>query len=155
MFSKEERRERKSLFWISFGKFMTSKHRSASGKKVNWSNYKTGVNDIYFRLDCDNKQAIISIEFQHKDAGIRELFLEQFLQLKTVFHAQVNEEWEWDSLACTETGQQIIRVSKTRNGVNIFNKNDWLEVFTFFEPRLLAIDSFWCEFGELFLILSK
>ncbi len=134
---------------------MTSKHRSASGKKVNWSNYKTGVNDIYFRLDCDNKQAIISIEFQHKDAGIRELFLEQFLQLKTVFHAQVNEEWEWDSLACTETGQQIIRVSKTRNGVNIFNKNDWLEVFTFFEPRLLAIDSFWCEFGELFQILSK
>ena len=65
------------------------------------------------------------------------------------------EEWEWDPLANTETGQQIMRVSKTRNGVNLYNKNDWHEVFTFFESRLLAIDSFWCEFGELFLVLSK
>ena len=134
---------------------MTAKHRSASGKKVNWSNYKTGVNDIYIRLNCDHKKAIISIEFQHKDAEIRELFLEQFLQLKTVFHSQVCEEWEWDPLANTETGQQIMRVSKTRNGVNLYNKNDWHEVFTFFESRLLAIDSFWYEFGELFLVLSK
>ena len=155
MFSKEERRQHKSLFWISFGKFMSAKHRSASGNKVNWSNYKTGVNDIYVRLNCDNQKAVISIEFQHRDQGIRELFLEQFLELKTVFHSTLNEEWIWDSEALTETGQQIIRVYKTRNGVNLYNKNDWSEVFSFFEPRLLSIDSFWSEFGELFVLLSK
>jgi len=42
MFSKEEARELKTLFWTSFGKYM-GKHQSASGGKVKWVNYKTGT----------------------------------------------------------------------------------------------------------------
>ena len=122
---------------------------------MKWVNYKTGVNDIYFRLHCDNKNAQISIDIQHKDEGIRELFLEQFLQLETALNNELGEEWDWDKEANTETGQQIIRISKTRNGVNLHNKNDWNEIFKFFEPRLVALDSFWTEFNDIFIILSK
>ena len=155
MFSKEERSEHNTLFWTSFGKYMRNRNRSASHHKVKWVNYKTGVNDIYFRLHCDNKNAQISIDIQHKDEGIRELFLEQFLQLETALNNELGEEWDWDKEANTETGQQIIRISKTRNGVNLHNKNDWNEIFKFFEPRLVALDSFWTEFNDIFIILSK
>ncbi len=131
------------------------KHRSVSGKKVKWANYKTGVNDIYLRLHCDNKKAVISFDIQHRDEGIRELFLEQFMELRGVFHSELGEEWDWDPEAYTETGQPIVRISKTRNGVNIFNKNDWKEIFEFFEPRLVAFDSFWTEFNEIFITLAR
>lgn len=154
MFSKEETRELKTLFWTAFGRYM-GKHQSASGRKVKWANYKTGVSDIYIRLHCDNKSASISIDIQHKDQGIRELFLEQFLELKTVLHNELNEEWNWDQEAFTETGRPIIRISSTRNGVNIYQKDDWKEIFEFFEPRMIALDTFWSEFSEIFIILAN
>ncbi|MBL4705110.1 MAG: DUF4268 domain-containing protein [Flavobacteriales bacterium] len=154
MFSKEEARELKTLFWTAFGKYM-GKHNSASGSKVKWVNYKTGVNDIYIRLHCDAKKASISIDLQHQDEGIRELFLEQFQQLKAILDAQLKEEWDWNSEHYTETGQKIVRISKTRNGVNLFRKDDWKEIFEFYESRMVALDAFWSEFGELFIMLSR
>ena len=154
MFSKEEARELKSLFWTAFGKHM-GKHQSASGGKVKWVNYKTGVSDIFIRLHCDSKCAMISIDIQHKDEGIRDLFHEQFIQLKGILNSTLTEEWEWDTETYTNTGQKIFRISKTRNGVNLYKKDDWQEIFTFFEPRMVALDAFWSEFNEIFISLSK
>ncbi|MFT7615132.1 MAG: hypothetical protein ACI9J3_004121 [Parvicellaceae bacterium] len=154
MYPKEEARELKSLFWTSFGKYM-GKHQSASGGKVKWVNYKTGVNDIYFRLKCDSKHAMISIDIQHRDEGIRTLFLEQFQELQKLLTNSLGEEWEWDQYAYAESGQRIIRYSIIRNGVNLFRKDDWQEIFNFFEPRLVGLDSFWSEFNEVFFALEK
>ena len=50
---------------------------------VNWSNYKTKINDLYFRLDFNETEARFSIELQHPDS-IRELFYEQFTELKVL-----------------------------------------------------------------------
>lgn len=131
------------------------KYRSVSGKKVKWVNYKTGVKDIYFRLECDKKQASIGIELQHKDEGIRDLFFEQFRELKRVLEAETNEEWNWETEAFTPSGTPIYRICTVCNGVNVYRKDDWREIFNFFEPRMVALDRFWVEFGEIFVLLSK
>lgn len=154
MFSKEEARELKTLFWTSFGKFM-GKHRSASGRKVKWVNYKTGVRDLYFRLECDKKQASISIELQHRDEGIRDLFLDQFKELRRVLESELGEEWDWETEVWTPAGNAIYRIGTVRHDVNVYRKDDWKEIFEFFEPRIVALDTFWSEFGELFVLLSK
>jgi len=155
MYSKEERSRLNTLFWTSFGKYMGNRHRSVSNHKVKWVNYKTGVSHIYFRLYADHSNAIISIDIQHKDEGIRELFLEQFIQLKGVLHGKLGEEWEWQKEARTESGQSICRICTTLSGKSVYKKSDWNDIFQFFEHRMVALDSFWEEFKDIFVHLSK
>ena len=82
MYSKEHKREIKTLFYTSFGKYM-SKNNASTGK-IKWLNYPTQVKDIYFRISLQSKYAEVYIDLQHQDQGLRNLFYDQFLELKTV-----------------------------------------------------------------------
>lgn len=152
MFSKEEKKAFNQLFWTSFGKYM-SKHESSSGMKVNWSNYKTRIKDVYVRLQIDTKKAYFSIDLQHPDEGIRALFWEQFLELRTVFHSIMNEELTWTE-KIVEQGKSLSKIHVELFDVNIYNKSTWENAFPFFEKHMLGFDEFWTEFSELFVILQ-
>lgn len=154
MFSKEEAKRLTKLFWTSYGKFM-GKHQSYLGKNIKWVNYKTGIKDAYFRLRADSKRAEIAIELQHKDEGIRELFYEQFLELKAVFTSMVGE-WIWEKDIYNEQGIKISKIYiPFEERVNIYDQNTWKECFEFFEKNIVALDEFWGEFNEIFKTLEK
>ena len=89
MYSKEETKKLKRDFWTSFGVYM-KKHNVRLGKKINWVNYNTKIKDIYFRLNVTNKKATFYIEIQHKDLDIREIYYEQFTELKKVLESNFN-----------------------------------------------------------------
>jgi len=78
MYTKAEASQLRQAFWTTFGQYMQPVP-SAEGGPVNWVNYKTGIKHLYFRMQADNRQATIAIELTMSDAGIRELFFEQFL----------------------------------------------------------------------------
>ncbi|MEJ0029545.1 MAG: DUF4268 domain-containing protein [Bacteroidota bacterium] len=81
MYSREESSLIKQEFWTIFGKYMTP-IRSSEGLRVNWINYKTGIKDVYFRMETLGESAAISISIEHNDPGIRDLFFEQFPGIK-------------------------------------------------------------------------
>ena len=112
---------------------------------MNWVNYKTGIKHVYFRMEAGKKSASIAIEITHPDAGIRELFFEQFLELRNVLHAALNENWEWELHIIDEGGKTISRIFKQLDGVSIFNKNDWPALISLFKPRIIALDEFWSD----------
>ena len=85
MYSKAEATQLRQAFWTTFGQYMAPVP-SAEGDTTNWINYKTGIKHLYFRMQADNRRAYVAIEMNHPDAGIRELFFEQFRELKTVLH---------------------------------------------------------------------
>ena len=150
MYDRETVRSTNALFFTSFGKYMV-KYQSVTGSKVNWINYNTGVKNIYFRLEVDQHSARVFIDLQHKDEDIRELFYEQFLALKTVFHSIMEIEWNWNAHFQDETGCEKCRIYIELNDVNIFDKSTWKKVFKFYEKYLLKLDEFWIEFKALFL----
>jgi hypothetical protein len=154
MFSKEEAKRLIKLFWTSYGKFM-GKHQSFLGKNIKWVNYKTGVKDVYFRLRADSKKAEIAIEIQHKDDGIRELFFDQFLELKTVFTSMVGE-WIWEKNIYNEQGIQISKIYLPYpERANVYDQNTWAGCFKFFEENIVSLDEFWSEFSDLLKQLEK
>ncbi len=118
---------------------------SAEGLKVNWSNYKTGIKHVYFRMYADNTHAWIGIEISHPDVDIQELFFEQFLELKQMLHSYLEEEWEWSLHTRDEYGKTISRIYKELSPVNMFNQDEWPELISFFKPRMLALDAFWTD----------
>ncbi|WP_428331015.1 DUF4268 domain-containing protein [Mucilaginibacter sp.] len=142
MYSKEEASQLKQAFWTAFGQYI-SPHLSAEGLRVNWVNYKTGIKHVYFRMYADKRFATIAIEISHPDPGIQELYFEQFQELKNILHSAVDETWDWELHTKDEYGKTISRICTQLNGVNIFNKNDWPALISFFKPRIIALDEFW------------
>lgn len=153
MFTKEEKKAIKTEFWTSFGVFMR-KHNKEFGK-VHWVNYKTKIKDLYFRLEFTPEKACFSIDLQHVDDGIREIFYEQFTELKVLLHDAIGEELIWEEVVFNEFEKPIARIYIEKTNVNLYNKNDWQEVFLFFEKRIVGLHRFWMDFKEIFLQLQN
>lgn len=149
MYSKDEAARLRQQFWISFGQYMKPVP-SASGYPVNWINYKTGVKNIFFKMDVDAKKATISIQLSHPDAGIRELVFSQFEEFKLMFYNTVNEEWDWLQDTTDEYGKTVSQIAITLEKVNIYNQQHWPELISFFKPRIIALDEFWDNVKPVF-----
>jgi len=142
MYSKAEATQLRQAFWTTFGQYMAPVP-SFDGWPVSWINYKTGLKHVYFRMQADNRRASIAIELTHPDAGVRELFFEQFQELKTLLHETLGEPWRWELHATDVNGLPLSRIYTEMQPVNLFNRDDWPTLISFFKPRLVALDEFW------------
>ena len=153
MYSKEEAKSLRKEFWTAFGVYM-KKYNKVYGAKIRWVNYNTKVKDIYFRLDVTKSLAYFSFDLQHKDEGLRELFYEQFIELRGVINSSFEYELTWKPVFESEFGS-VARIYTELEGVSIFNKNDWGIIFSFLEKNIVAAHDFWEEFGEIFKNLEN
>ncbi|PZF70884.1 DUF4268 domain-containing protein [Taibaiella soli] len=140
MYSKEQASAIRQTFWKTFGQYIAMQP-SADGMRINWVNYKTGIKNLYFKMTAENKTACIMIEMS--DPNMRELMYEQFEELKSVLHATLDEEWEWEPDARDEQNRTVSRISTCIEGVSVFRQEDWPELISFFKPRIIALDEFW------------
>jgi hypothetical protein len=144
MYTKAEASQLRQAFWTAFGQYMMPVP-SAEGGPVNWVNYKTGIKHLHFRMQADNRGASIAIELTQPDAGIRELFYEQFLELRTLLHETLGEQWTWEPDATDANGQALARIYTELRPANIFDRESWGALISFFKPRIIALDAFWAD----------
>lgn len=142
MFTRAEASLIKQEFWTTFGKYM-SPVPSSEGIKINWVNYHTKTKDVYFRMHTGPKHATISIAIEHADPDIREMYFEQFLELRDLLHASLQEEWSWQLHAVSDDGKVTTRIFKELPNTSVLNKNDWPALISFFKTRIIALDEFW------------
>ncbi len=154
MFSKDELRNRKALFWNEFRAIMTLE-RSASGRKVNWINYNSGIKFLFIRLDATSKKATFSIDIQPKDDGIREIVYEQFTELKRVLENEFLEPAKWQQQHVLPNQQEISRIYWELDNVNMFKQEDKQKIFDFFRINLLSFDRFYSEYNEILISLAR
>jgi len=144
MYSKQQASQLRQQFWTTFGQYMAP-ILSAEEGKINWINYKTGEKDLAFRMHADNKKATIGIELTHKDKEIQQIYFEQLLQLKTLLSEALQEDWQWQLHNYDEQGKMVSRVFIEMPGVSIYQKSDWPQLISFYKPRIIALDAFWCS----------
>jgi len=149
MYLRQEASQLKQEFWTAFGQYMKP-IASAEGERINWINYKTGENHIYFRMHADSRKASIAIEIRHKDPGVQALYFEQFQQLKGLLYDALKEEWNWLPHVEDEHSKYISRIYTETENVNIFDRNDWPQLISFFKPRIIALDEFWSAAKHVF-----
>src|SRR6478736_463627 len=138
MFKREEASRLREDFWTTFGKYM-SPVPSSEGMKINWINYRTGIKDVYFRMDVLQKSAVISITMEHKDREIQELFFNKFLEFKSLLHSTLEEEWVWQVHVTVKEQKIISRIYKELPGVSVFNKDQWPDLISFFKSCMIAL----------------
>ncbi|MEO6315119.1 MAG: DUF4268 domain-containing protein [Chitinophagaceae bacterium] len=149
MFSKQEASLLRQQFWTSFGQYMAPVP-AADGKKINWVNYKTGVKDLYFKMEAGNDMATISIVVTHADAGKQYRVFDQLLQLKNMLKDALQEEWNWQLQSPDAYNKIVSSVTGTLKNVSIFKKQDWPAIISFFKTRIIALDGFWTEVKDGF-----
>lgn len=142
MYSKQEASLVRKNFWTSFGQYMRPLP-GADGETVNWLNYKTGIRQIYFRMDADKEKASIAIELRQTDPVQQQYYFEQLGQLRALLEEETGEKWDWQLLQKDEDGNMVSRIGTALSSVNIFNSNDWPAIISFLKPRMLALDRFW------------
>ena len=144
MYSQAEAARLRHAFWTTLGQYLAP-IPSAEGLPTNWINYRTGLKNVYFRMQADTRHARIGIELTQPDAGIRALFFEQFLELRGLLHEALGEEWTWEADAVDAHGLPLSRISTELAPANVFDRADWPALISFFKPRLLALDAFWVD----------
>ncbi len=144
MYGKAGAAQLRQAFWTTFGQYMAPV-LSAEGLPTNWINYKTGLKNVYFRMEADHRRARIGIELTQPDAGIRALFFEQFEELKTLLHETLGETWTWEPAATDAHGQPLSRIYQELTPANLFSRDDWPALISFFKPRIVALDAFWSD----------
>lgn len=152
MFSRQEASALKEKFWTSFGQYLLPVP-SASGTKVNWINYKTGVKHIRFVMDADREQAIVQIQITHSDAELRNRFFQLFETLKTDLEAETQAGWTWNP-ALEKGGSIISTITISLEDVNILNVQHWPAIISFFKPLIIGLDRFWLNQRDIFEMLA-
>jgi hypothetical protein len=144
MYNKQASALLKQEFWTSFGRYLAPVP-SSEGSKINWVNYKTGVKDIYFKMEADNSSASISILLTHTDIARQSLFFNLFKQWRPVLQGALKEEWQWAQQVPGENGKIVSKIYISLPGVSIYKKEDWPLIISFLKPRIIALDAFWNE----------
>jgi hypothetical protein len=144
MYNQHEKSVLRQQFWTAFGQYMTPVP-SSEGIKINWVNYKTGVKDLYFKMEAGAGIADISILITHTDPSRQSLFFNLFKQLRNHLQTVLQEEWQWVQETEAENGKTISRIYSAISGVSIYNKEDWPQIISFLKPRIIALDAFWNE----------
>ena len=142
MYTTEQVSKQRKKFWTVFGQYMKPVP-DAGGEAVNWLNYKTGVRNIFFRMDADQQSAHVGIEIQHAMEADRMHCYNHFVALKNLLEQTTSNKWLWQAAVLDENGRPISRISQSLDSVNILEESNWSAIISFLKPRITALDAFW------------
>lgn len=138
MFSKEESRQIKQLFWTSFGKSFPTK----------WILYNTKIKGFSFKFYFDNKSAHVSLDLED-DLENRINYWEKLQQLKTILTTEFLPDAIFEEEYFLDNRKEISRVYVPLGSkVSIHNKNTWQEVMVFFNEKMSAFEAFYYEYED-------
>ena len=147
MYSKQEASGIRQAFWTTLGQYLAPMP-GTGGNRVNWINYKSGIRDVYIKMDATNMEANIAIVLAHKERNRQSGIYNKLLLMKPDFEETMKEEWIWDEEAYMD-GKKVSRIYKTLPGVNIFKKDDWPRMISFLKDRIIGLDKFWYDKKDL------
>lgn len=154
MYSKKQAGEVHNRFWEAFGKYM-SPVPSASGGRISWTNYNTGLRALHFKMHVTGAEAYIGIEMDISElGGIHVEYFNRFHVLKDALEATIGEKWHWEQESRNMNGEAVGRIFMRMDNVNIYDERDWPRIISFLKPRIIALDRFWFENFEFFEIVG-
>ena len=139
MFSKEESRQLRQLFWTSFGKSFPRK----------WILYDTKIKGMSFKFHFDTKQAMVSIDLED-DLENRITIWEKLEALKTILKSDYLPNAIFEEEYYLENGKEISRIYvPLEQKVSIHNKNSWQEVMVFLNDIMSRFEVFFEDYKDI------
>jgi len=139
MFSKEESRQLREEFWISFGKSFPRK----------WILYNTKIKGLSFKFHFDTKKALIALDLED-DLESRINCWEKLLALNVILQNDYLPEVIFEEEYVLENGKEISRIYiLLEEKVSIHNKNTWRTTMEFFNNTMNLFEAFFEEYKDV------
>lgn len=139
MFSKEQSRQLREEFWISFGKSFPRK----------WILYDTKIKGLSFKFHFDTKTALVALDLED-DLENRINYWEKLQSLKSILKEEFLPEAIFEEEYYLENGKEISRIYvQLDEKVSIHNKNTWREVMVFFNETMALFEAFFEEYKDI------
>lgn len=139
MFSKEESRQIKQLFWTSFGKSFPRK----------WILYNTKLKGLSFKFYFDNKKALVTLDVED-DLEYRIKYWEKLTALKSILLDDYLPQAIFEEEYYLDNEKEISRIYvQLPQKVSIHNKNTWQEVMVFFNTNMSLFEAFFEDYKEV------
>lgn len=148
MFYNEEEKQIREEFWKRFRNY-SSIRRKQKGKSSKWIMNNTKIPQLKLKFEYDNSKALVGIDIETRNVDKRiELFgkLEEF---KTLLEKGMNTEMNWELEYLLPNNKSISRIFVELTDVNIYNKEDWPKVFSFFYKNMMKLENFYEEYWEV------
>lgn len=139
MFSKEESRLLREVFWTSFGKSFPRK----------WILYNTKLKGFTFKFHFDTKSALVALDLED-DLENRINYWEKLTALKSILTEEFLPNAIFEEAYILENGKEISRIYVTLNQkVSIHNKNTWQKTMEFFNENMSLFEAFFEEYKDI------
>ena len=138
MYSKQETQQLKKEFWINFSEKYPRK----------WVLYDTKIKDFSFKFFVDNKKAQVSIDIEHRNEEKRVAYFEKIEALKNILEEEFIPDLVYQKNFTLDNGKTISRIWVEKTGIAVSNRNDWDDVFYFFNEKMNAFELFYFEYDE-------
>jgi hypothetical protein len=139
MFSKEESRQLREEFWISFGKSFPRK----------WILYNTKIKEFAFKFHFDTKKALVALDIEDNLEN-RINYWEKLQSLKSILISNYLSESIFKEEYFLENGKEISRIYISLDEkVSIHNKNSWQNLMVFFNETMSLFEAFFEEYKEI------
>ena len=135
MYSKEESLKIKKEFWVQF----------AEEYPREWILYDTKIKDLTFKFFIDNKKAQVLLDIEPKEDEKRIIYFEKIESLKTILIEDYLAEAILERNFYLQNGKIISRIWIEKTNVSLNNKDNWSEIFNFFNETMSQFELFFFE----------
>ena len=138
MYSKVESQRLKQEFWVAFAEKYPRK----------WLLYDTKIKDFSFKFFVDNKKSQVLIDIEMRDAEKRMAYLDKLQSLRTILEEEYVKNLVFEKNYTLESGKIISRIWIEQNNISVSNKENWHEIFNFFNFNMNLLEVFFIEYED-------
>lgn len=138
MYSKEEAKELKKEFWITFSQEYPRK----------WLLHNTKIKDFSFKFYLDNKRIEVLLAIENKDLELRKIYFQKIESLKAILEEEFLSDVLFDEHFVLDNGKEISKIWVEKNLVSFHNKNNWDEIYSFYYEKMDAFEHFFYEYED-------
>ncbi len=151
MYDKTAIAAQKKAFFTAFGRYMLPVP-SAFGESVSWLNYRTGVKNLYFRIELTFDTCTVGLIVSGATAARREELFDRLLGCRSMFPDSAAESWNWQQLSTDDYDHPVAQIEAQLTPVHFMQPGDWPAIIAFLKQRLIQLDQFWFNVKALFLM---
>ncbi len=138
MYSKEQTRELKNIFWTRFSEAYPKK----------WLLHKTKIKDFSFKFYTDNKKIEVMLAIECKDDHLRKIYFQKIESLQSLLRDEYLPEVLFDEFHQQENGKIISKVWVEKVGLSFHDEKDWDKIFDYFNQKMELFEAFYYEYED-------
>ncbi len=150
MFSKEEAKELRKLFWHKLEN-RTRRLPGQKGRKIKWIFDDTGIKGLDLRFDINRERAIVALEINHRSEERRLRLYEKLEACKSIIESEFENELNWDFIYSKEEGRDVCRIYDELSPADMYRQDQWPEVMKFMIDRMIRMEKAFMEVKDFLL----